>query len=135
MKRFLSSLRGGSALVITLFTVAALSFMAAYALTRSGPRVRMAYQNAAWQEARVAAEAGIDSAMNDLFLNATGFSPGAWTGWKQEGPSPDPGTTRQQSGGLLGQLLNTTTSTLSGILGGILGQGRATGGAAYPPDN
>lgn len=77
----------GSTLVVTLVSLTTLSVMAAYTLTRVMPRVGMAYQNAAWQEARVAAEAGVDTAMNDLLLNATGFNPGAWTYW-QDGPAP-----------------------------------------------
>ncbi|MEO6786946.1 MAG: hypothetical protein ABI318_12510 [Chthoniobacteraceae bacterium] len=127
MRHSSSSPQSGSALIVTLTTVAALSFMAAYALTRTAPRVRMAYQNAAWQEARVAAEAGIDSAMNDLLLNATGFSPGAWTNWKQESaPAPAPGGTTK-SGGLLGGLLGGITGMVSGLLGGLLGGGGAGG--------
>ncbi len=109
--------QGGGALIVTLATVTALSFLAAYTLTRAAPRLRMAYQNAAWQEARVAAEAGIDSAMNDLILNATGFHTGTWPGWKQESP---PGTATPPLIGLLGQVLSTTTNTLTDLLGGIL---------------
>ncbi len=111
----------GSALVITLVTLAALSFMAAYTLLRSVPKVHMAYQNAAWQEARTAAESGIDAAMNDLLLNATGFSPGAWTGWKDEKPASSQGT--PSSGGLLSSLLNPvlslTQTTVQTLLGKI----------------
>ena len=75
----------GSTLMVTLVTLAALSMMAAYTLRRVMPGMATAHQNVAWQEARVAAEAGVDIAMNDLLLNATGFQPGAWTGW-QEAP-------------------------------------------------
>ena len=127
MKRFLPSLSGGNTLIVTLTTVAALSFLAAHTLTRAAPRVRMAYQNAAWQEARVAAEAGIDCAMNDLLVNATGFTPGAWAGWKQESPSA---TT--SSGGLLGTLLGGVTTTISTFLGGLLGTGSTTGSMSVP---
>jgi hypothetical protein len=127
---------GGSSLIVTLTTVAALSFMAAYTLTRSAPLVRMAYQNAAWQEARVAAEAGIDCAMNDLLLNATGFSPGAWPGWQHEGPAPTTTTTTSSGGGggllggLLGGLVGGLTSTLSGLLGGLFGSGSSSGSSS-----
>ena len=132
-------------IVITLATVAALSFLAAYTLTRSAPRVRMAYQNAAWQEARVAAEAGIDAAMNDLHINATGFSPGMWAGWKQEAAPIQ--TTTTVKPGLINGLVGTVTTTLSGsgvpggsvvvtttnalnsLLGGLL-SGGSTGGTA-----
>lgn len=81
----------GSALIVTLVTLAALSTMAAYTLVRVMPRVRMAYQNAAWQEARVAAEAGVDIAMNDLLANATGVNGGAWVGWTDEPVPPKAG--------------------------------------------
>ena len=128
-----SSAAGGSTLVVTLVVVAALSLMAAHTLTRAVPRVQMAYQNAAWQEARVAAEAGIDTAMNDVLLNATGFSPGAWTGWKQEGvTSPAPGGNATTSSGLVNQLLTVTTSTVGGILSQILGTSATSGGGVGP---
>ena len=42
----------GSTLFIALIVLAALSFMAAYTFQRVSPGVRVAYQNAAWQEAR-----------------------------------------------------------------------------------
>lgn len=73
---------------MTLGCLASLSLVAAYTFARVMPRVHMAHQNAAWQEARVAAEAGIDSAINDLQLNATGFSPGAWTYWQETPAKP-----------------------------------------------
>ena len=69
---------------MTLVTLGALSIMAAYTLMRVTPNIHIAHQNAAWQEARLTAEAGIDAAMNDLNLNATGFAPGEWTGWQEE---------------------------------------------------
>lgn len=129
MKPLLPRPTHGGVIVITLATVAALSFLAAYTLTRSAPRVRMAYQNAAWQEARVAAEAGIDAAMNDLYVNATGFSPGAWPGWKQEAA---PVAAPTSSGGLLGGLLGGATSTLSGILVSLLGGGTTSSTTTTP---
>lgn len=136
MKNLRPFLRRASTLVVTLVTVTALSTMAAYTLTRSVPRVHMAYQNAAWQEARVAAEAGIDSAMNDLLINATGFSPGTWTGWQQEGGPPHTtGGTPKKPGGLLGGLLGGATGLLGGILGGILGTGQPGGGTSGTTGN
>ncbi len=148
MTRRLPLRHRGSSLVVTLTTVAALSFMAAYTLIRSAPRVRMAYQNCAWQEARIAAEAGIDAAMNDLLLNATGFQPGKWTGWKEEKPPASttavPGTllgsviqtventttTLSDSGVPGGSLLITTTNALNNLLGGVLSQGSTAGGTS-----
>ena len=145
MKYSHSSAAGGSTLVVTLVVVAALSLMAAHTLTRAVPRVQMAYQNAAWQEARVAAEAGIDTAMNDVLINATGFQPGTWTGWKEETTSTPAGgggsvlqsvlqtiqtttTTLSGSGTPGGSLLVTTTNALNGLLRGILTPSPATGG-------
>lgn len=74
----------GTTLVVTLVTLTAISMMAAYTLMRVLPRIRMAYQNASWQEARVAAESGIDAAMGDLLAYETGFNSGEWAGWKDE---------------------------------------------------
>lgn len=69
-------------LFVTLTTLAALSFLAAFTLQRVSPALRLAYQNAAWQEARLAAESGIDAAIGDLIRNSASPAP-TWTGWKQ----------------------------------------------------
>jgi len=66
----------------------------------------MAYQTAAWQEARLAAEAGIDVAMAELSRNATGTSGGDWSGWKQ-----------QPTGGILGPAVSNTLTTIRALLG------------------
>jgi hypothetical protein len=66
----------------------------------------MAYQTAAWQEARVAAEAGIDVALAELSRNATGVSGGDWRGWKQ-----------QPTGGILGPAVSNTLTTIRALLG------------------
>src|SRR5258708_11730064 len=84
MKRAPLPARNASTFFVTLATLPALWLMAAYSLTRVLPRLRMAYQNAAWQEARLAAEAGVDAAMGDLLRNAVGPNPGTWPGWKQD---------------------------------------------------
>lgn len=73
----------GTTLLITLVTLSALSLMTAAAARRILPRLPMAYQNAAWEEARLAAEAGIDMAMNDLINNVAGPDTNFWVGWKQ----------------------------------------------------
>lgn len=112
-----------STLVVTLASLTAVSLMAAFTLVRVSPRLRMAYQNAAWQEARVAAEAGVDAAMGDLMRNATGFSPGGWPGWKTDAPASG------GPNGPIANVLNITTNTLGSLLG-ILG-----GGAGAPPAN
>ncbi len=77
------SSRKGTTLLITLVTLSALSLMTAAAARRILPRLPMAYQNAAWEEARLAAEAGIDMAMNDLIKNVAGPDTNFWVGWKQ----------------------------------------------------
>src|SRR4051812_47806006 len=94
-------------MVVTFVSLFALTLMAALALRKAMPGMHQAYQNAAWQEARVAAEAGIDSAIHDLQLNATGFAPAAWTGWKEQEVDGKPPTK-----GLLGSLLNETQKPL-----------------------
>lgn len=115
----------GSTLLVTLVTLAAISVMAAYSLRHALPGIRMAHQNAAWQEARVAAEAGVDIAMHDLLLNATGFSPGAWTGWQEGAPPPiRPGS--PPAPGLIPSLLKqpllqTVTGVLSKLVTDLLG--------------
>ncbi len=91
-------------LVLCLIAIAALTFMAALTLERIGPKFRMTYQTAAWQEARLAAEAGIDVAMAELSRNATGTTPGNWQGWKQT------------TGGLLGPALGNTLATIQALL-------------------
>ena len=102
--------RAGSTLLVTLFTLSALSILAAYTLMRAAPNVHIAHQNASWQEARVAAEAGIDAAMNDLLLNATGFAPGAWTGWQEDKTSePD------EPGSLIGGVLQTASGVVKSL--------------------
>lgn len=74
--------RGGT-LVLALVLMAVLAFAAAQTLRRVGPKLQQAAQTAAWQEARLGAEGGIDVAMNELVKNATGPSSGSWSGWKQ----------------------------------------------------
>ena len=95
---------------MTLTTLAALSLVAAYTLRRISPKFQAAHQAAVWQEARVAAEAGVDAAMGDLLKNATGPTPGAWRGWKRENGAP--------AGTVLSDLLNPVTNILNALLGG-----------------
>ena len=97
--------RDGSTLFVTLTTLAALSFLAAFMLQRVSPALRIAYQNAAWQEARVAAEAGVDAAIGDLLRNSTSPAP-TWTGWKQRAPG--------------GGIVPALDSTLKTVVGGVL---------------
>lgn len=104
-----------STLFVTMMALAALSALAAYTLLRVMPKFRMAYQTAAWQEARLAAEAGVDAAMGDLIANAAGAAPGAWNGWRQ-----------QSQGGLLGPALSGTLEQVNGVLTSLLGGVRET---------
>ena len=106
-------------LVVTLATLAGLSVLAAISLQRVAPKFRMAHQNAAWQEARVAAEAGIDAAMEDLLRNTTGTATGTWPGWKQS------------SNGVIGPVLPGTLTPITSIISSLLGAGSS--GAAMTP--
>ncbi len=73
----------GGTLVLALVMMALLAFAAAQTLRRVGPKLQQAAQTAAWQEARLGAEGGIDVALSELTKNATGPSSGDWNGWKQ----------------------------------------------------
>src|SRR5882757_2761545 len=96
--------REGGTLILSLIVLTLLALTAANTLRRVEPKLRMAYQTAGWQEARVAAEAGIDVAMGELSRNATGGAEGSWTGWKQN------------NGGIIGQALAATLSTINSVL-------------------
>jgi hypothetical protein len=89
-----------SALVLALSAIALLAIAAAYTLRRVSPRFQMATQSAAWQEARLAAEAGIDVALADLERNAVGTEEGQWKGWQQNRPG-----VVEKLGGLLGKVV------------------------------
>jgi|GEM_PF-1757073 len=102
-----SSAQGGT-LLVTLITLTALTMLAAYTFRTTTPGLALAHQNLAWQESRLAAEAGVDIAMNDLLMNATGFSAGKWSGWQETPVPPQSGG----SGGLLGALDNTLDGTV-----------------------
>ena len=107
-------------LVITLVTLTALAAMAAVALVRVMPRLRMAYQNAAWEEARLAAESGIDAAMGDLLRHAADPNGTSWGGWKQPSGAPAtsaPGTSAAPN------LITSLTAPVIGLLTGLLGIG------------
>jgi hypothetical protein len=119
--------RKANVLLVTLFTLAALSLMAAVALTGILPRLPMAYQNAAWQEARLAAEGGVDSAMGELLRSLSGPNPNTWLGWK-EGPNATPVT---GNGGLLSGLGNL----ISGVQALLLGTLFRIGGAPPATNN
>src|SRR3954463_4063999 len=119
-----------STILVTLAALTALSLLAAFAVSRVVPRLRMAYQNAAWEEARLAAEAGVDAAMSDLIANTQLPAGGNWTGWKMDGPDGKP--VAAQDGGPVGGLLSGTLSLVTNLLGGVLG-GLLGGNASAPP--
>jgi hypothetical protein len=118
MKTALSR-RAGSTLLVTLIILATLSVIAAATLRRVTPKFGQAYQIAAWQEARLAAEAGVDAAMGDLVRNASGFSPGTWQGWKD-------------GSGNRGSTLNSTLGLINSVLSLLLGPS-ATPQSMSPP--
>src|SRR4051812_44450142 len=123
----------GSTLIVTLSTLAALSLMAALTFTRVAPRFRMSHQNAAWEEARLAAEAGIDVAMGDLLRNSASPT-GSWQGWQQtSGGTVTNQTVLGSDQGLLGGLLGTTLNLVGGLLGGLLGLGGGGSTTTTPP--
>ncbi|MEQ1861517.1 MAG: hypothetical protein ABMA13_16470 [Chthoniobacteraceae bacterium] len=95
----------GSTLFITLLTLSALAMLAAFTLAKIAPRFRIAHQNAAWQEARIAAEGGIDAAMADILRNATGQPAGTWTGWKD-----------RTGAAATGAVLDTTVRAVASVL-------------------
>ncbi len=113
MKRPLHShRRHGTTAVLTMITISLLAIMAVYTLRKVGPKLRMAYQTAGWQESRLAAESGIDVALGELSKNASlGASPKEWTGWKQE------------KNGIIGPALAATLNTINSILSALLGIG------------
>ncbi len=108
--------RRGSTLFITMTVLAALSLLAALTLQRVTPKFRQAYQNAAWQEARMAAEAGIDAAMGDLHRNAAGGTSSNWPGWQTE-TNGVRGPVLPTTLGLVGNVVSLVSSLLS-LLGG-----------------
>ena len=91
-------------LVLCLVAIAALTSLAAFTLQRVSPKFRTAYQTAAWQEARLASEAGIDLALAELNRNVANGATGNWSGWKQD------------AGGLTVPALGTTLDTILWML-------------------
>lgn len=104
--------RAAGTLIVTLASLAALSLVAAITLQRVSPKFRMANQNAAWQEARLGAEAGVDAAMGDLLRNLTGPAPGTWTGWRES-----------DGGGGAVDILPATVASLTNLVSSFLGAG------------
>jgi len=102
----------GGTLIMSLLVLSLLALVAAHTLRRVEPKLRMVYQTAGWQEARVAAEAGVDVAMGELSRNAVGHGMGSWTHWRQE------------NNGVIGTVLDTTLSTVNSVLSLLGGPAR-----------
>ena len=75
----------GAVTLVALLSLVIISVIAAGVLRSVVPRYHVSYQTAGWQEARLAAEAGVDLAIERLNKNvpAVSSSTADWTGWKQ----------------------------------------------------
>jgi hypothetical protein len=105
----------GGTLVLCLVMMGALASMAVFSLQKVGPKFQAAAQTAGWQEARLAAESGIDLAMSELQRNATGALSGPWLGWKQK------------RNGIIEPALSSSLDVINEVLG-LLGLGGSSGG-------
>lgn len=77
--------RHGNALVVALIMSGILASMAAATTLILQKRFRQAHQTAAWEEAMLAAEAGVDLAINELRTQL--YDPGsAFQGWETQNP-------------------------------------------------
>lgn len=101
----------GTALIVTLLAVLVLSFSAASVLQSLMPRFTVAGRTSAWQEAYVAAEAGIDLALNDLNRNVPYLTTANWNGWSK---LENPGTAGSAATGAELEPLPIDSSTESG---------------------
>ena len=80
--------------IIALLSLVILSLVAAAILRNVVPRYHVSYQTAGWQEARLAAEAGVDLALERLNKNVpvVSASTADWVGWKQDATTAASGT-------------------------------------------
>jgi hypothetical protein len=74
----------GSISVVALLSLVIMSIIAANVLRTVLPRFHVSHQTAGWQEARLAADAGIDLALERLNKNVPDVTASGvdWTGWK-----------------------------------------------------
>ncbi|MDQ3623639.1 MAG: hypothetical protein M3463_14310 [Verrucomicrobiota bacterium] len=90
MYHSLNAKRGGSAIVIVIGTIGVLVTLGAVALQVLQHRYRQVHQVASWQEALLAAEAGVDIAINEM--RKTVFDPAnafrTQDGWSREAADP-----------------------------------------------
>jgi hypothetical protein len=77
-------------LLAALITMAALTAIAASVFLSSVPAYRGTYQASAWQEAKLAADAGADFAMSTLQQTVPNPTLYTWPGWTTEGGGPVP---------------------------------------------
>lgn len=103
-----SSRSGAAVTIVALLSLVILSLIAAAVLRNVVPRYHVSYQTAGWQEARLAAEAGVDLALERLNKNVpvVSSSTADWVGWKQD-------ATIAASGSLLAKSTATAVSGLT----------------------
>ena len=98
-RRHASARSTGSVIVVALLSLVVISLAAAAVLRTVVPRYHVSHQTAGWQEARLAAEAGIDLALERLNANVPNVtaSTADWTGWKQDATTAATGAMLSQS--------------------------------------
>ena len=91
----------GSAIIVALLSLAIISVLAAGVLRTVVPRYQVSFQTAGWQESRLAAEAGVDLALERLNANVANLTTSSadWTGWKQDATTAASGALFSQSKG------------------------------------
>lgn len=99
----------GSAFVMAMVFLATLSMLVAAVVVAVTTRAPVVYQDASWQEARMAAEAGIANVLDYMNGNITAVSSGtaSWPGWK----TSDGGSQVLQSGSSLAMLGSANLTT------------------------
>lgn len=89
----------GSVAVIALISLVVLSLAAAAVMRTVVPRFHVSHQTAGWQEARLAADAGIDLALERLNKNLPDVTATSadWTGWKVSASTDATGSSLSRS--------------------------------------
>ena len=84
----------GAVTLVALLSLVIISVIAASVLRSVVPRYHVSYQTAGWQEARLAAEAGVDLALERLNKNVPVVSSATadWVGWQQNATTAATGT-------------------------------------------
>lgn len=107
----------GSALVVTLVMVLVLSIAAGAVVQSLLPRMSTAATMTGWQESLIAAEAGLDIALADLYEYVPDITTGAWTGWKKKSGGNSSGEPASGADLLPPSTTSFSTSTISGATG------------------